>query len=81
MQVPVRYFAAIREQVGTEAETVELADGATAADLLARLQALHPESAGLLGYSRVAQDNAFLPGATSLLPDVPADVIPPVSGG
>ena len=81
MQVPVRYFAAIREQVGTEAETVELADGATAADLLARLQALHPESAGLLGYSRVAQDNAFLPGAASLLPDVPADVIPPVSGG
>ena len=81
MQVPVRYFAAIREQVGTEAETVELADGATAADLLARLQALHPESAGLLGYSRVAQDNAFLPQTSMVVSGSVADIIPPVSGG
>ena len=80
MRVRVRYFAAVREQAGAAEEVVDLPPGATVADLMTALQARHPRAAGLLGHSRVAQDDAFVP-ATAVLGAADADIIPPVSGG
>lgn len=81
MQIEVCYFAALRELIGSERETVAVDDGFTADGLLARLGERHPAVAGLLQRSRVAQTNAFLAGATALAAGEACDIIPPVSGG
>ncbi|MHC5019438.1 MAG: MoaD/ThiS family protein, partial [Planctomycetota bacterium] len=66
MEIEVCYFAALREQIGTERETVAVDDGVSADALLARLGELHPGSAGLIQRSRVAQSHAFVPGGAAL---------------
>ncbi len=81
MEIEVCYFAALREQVGADRETVTVEDGTTALALLAQLGERHPAAAGLLQHSRIAQSHAFVPGSVALEPDAAVDVIPPVSGG
>lgn len=76
MQVSVRLFAGLRERAGTGARELELADGATVADVWPQLD-LGDEPAGLL-YAvnrRYAATDAQLADG-----DVVA-LIPPVSGG
>jgi molybdopterin converting factor small subunit len=81
MQIEVSYFAALREQIGADRETVELAGDTTARALLAHLGALHPGSAGLIERSRVAQSNAFVASGETIEAGAACDIIPPVSGG
>ena len=76
MQVSVRLFAGLRERAGTGARQLELADGATVADVWREL-GLGEEPAGLL----YAVNKRYAePGAAIADGDVVA-VIPPVSGG
>lgn len=82
MQIEVLYFAAARERAGAGGETVSLAEGATLADLIAALDALHPELTPLWPHVRLAVDEAFVADrATPLTHRATVALIPPVSGG
>jgi sulfur-carrier protein len=80
--VAVRYFAGARAAAGVPEESIELADGATVAGLVAELGRRH--GAGL---SRVLAASSFLldevpGGAERTLPDgARVDVLPPFAGG
>ncbi|HUP32485.1 MAG TPA: molybdenum cofactor biosynthesis protein MoaE [Gaiellaceae bacterium] len=76
MQVSIRLFAGLRERAGTGARELELADGATLADVWAALD-LGEEPQGLL----YAVNKQYAePGSALNEGDVVA-LIPPVSGG
>jgi molybdopterin synthase sulfur carrier subunit len=82
----VRYFASLREQLGVDRETVPVpADGASLAELLERLAALHDESAiaALTGPGvRIAVDDELVDGDPGqLAPGTVVAFLPPVTGG
>lgn len=84
--VTVRYFASLRERLGTERETVAVPEaGATLADLLELLVGCHGESVLelLTGPGvRIAVNDALVEGDPGRL--APGDVVaflPPVTGG
>jgi MoaE-MoaD fusion protein len=76
MRVAVRLFAGLRERAGTGARDIELADGATVADVWPAL-ALGAEPTGLL----YAVNKEYAERAASLADGDEVAVIPPVSGG
>ncbi|MCA1783296.1 MAG: MoaD/ThiS family protein [Dermatophilaceae bacterium] len=77
----VRYWAGARAAAGTTEEYVPLPDGATVADVVATLEAAHPdlgpvlEVASLLVDGRAARGEEPVGAATSL------EVLPPFAGG
>lgn len=79
--VSVRYFARLREQAGTDTETVgDLGTGATVHDLYESLRRAHPslpESQAV----RAAVNREFADWNTELHPHDEIAFIPPVSGG
>lgn len=82
MSVAILYFAAVRDLVGRDEETLALPPTvSTIETLAAHLTSLHPELAGRLGYVRFARNEQF-----AQLTDPVADgdtiaLIPPVAGG
>ena len=76
VNVKVRLFAALREQAGSGTLELELADGATVADVWPRL-GLGDEPSGLL----YARNRAYVDRAESLSEGDEVALIPPVSGG
>ncbi len=72
----VRLFAALREQAGSGALEIELADGATVSDVWPRL-GLGDEPSGLL----YARNRAYVDRTESLGEGDEVALIPPVSGG
>jgi molybdopterin converting factor subunit 1 len=76
MRVAVRLFAGLRERAGTAARDVELADGATVADIWPAL-GLGEEPNGLL----YAVNKEYADRDASLADGDEVAVIPPVSGG
>ena len=76
MQVSIRLFAGLRERAGTGARELELADGATVADVWRALE-LGDEPAGLL----YAVNKRYAGAATVLADGDEVALIPPVSGG
>ncbi len=76
MQITVRLFAGLRERAGDARRSLELPDGATVADVWARLD-LGDEPAGLL----YAVNKAYADAATALGDGDEVALIPPVSGG
>ncbi len=83
MTVVVRYFASARAAAGTEEEKVELANGATVANAIEALRALHPG-----GLSRVLDAASFLVNEVAvrdrgraLSDGARLDVLPPFAGG
>jgi MoaE-MoaD fusion protein len=82
MTVTVRLFAVLRERAGSDSIEVELDDGATVAEALARL-AERPELGDLLERMpvRMAVNRDYADGATSLAPGDELALVPPVSGG
>jgi molybdopterin converting factor subunit 1 len=81
MIVHVRLFARARDLASLDACEVELADGATVADLRRRLAADYPALAGLLERSAIAVDDDFAEDSRVLTANVEAALLPPVSGG
>lgn len=82
MTVTVRLFAVLRERVGSDSIEVEVDDGATVAEALARL-AERPELGDLLERMpvRMAVNRDYADGDTALAPGDELALVPPVSGG
>jgi MoaE-MoaD fusion protein len=81
MRVTLMYFAAARERAGIGRETVELKDGATAADAREAACAAHPGLRAVVDQLRLAVDQEFAPGEKPLRDGSEVAFIPPVSGG
>ena len=81
MRVTVLYFAAARERAGLSRETLELPEGATAAQAKAKALEAHPLLLPLGPQLRVAVDRAFAEGPELLREGAEVALIPPVSGG
>src|SRR4051812_18615753 len=81
MRATMLYFAAARERAGVSSETLELPDGATAAQALARACEKHPALQAVAGKLRVAVDQDFAQPDRALHEGSEVALIPPVSGG
>ena len=80
--VRVLYFAAARERAGVVADDVDVAGGsATVADVVARVVALRPGLAPIVGQCRVAVDQAFAKPGDVVKDGAEVAIIPPVAGG
>ncbi len=80
MQLEVRLFARLKEQLGPRVR-VEVPEGATAQQVLEQLAADNPaQGAGFLR-ARLAADDEFLAGSVPVLAGSELAVIPPVAGG
>ena len=77
----VLLFAAARDLAGTDAATIELAPGATVADLRRALSDGFPPLAALLAKCAVAVNHDFAEDDRVMLPTDEIAVIPPMSGG
>ncbi|MCB0055477.1 MAG: molybdopterin converting factor subunit 1 [Burkholderiaceae bacterium] len=83
MKLTIRYFAALREALGTS-ETLEIADGATVADVRAALVARGGRHAELLAGNRpvrCALNQAMAPETTPVADGAEIAFFPPVTGG
>ncbi|WP_394837521.1 molybdopterin converting factor subunit 1 [Pendulispora rubella] len=82
MHVRVLYFAAVRELVGRDEESLELPrDVATVGAFYTYIASVHPELAGRMGHVRIARNEAFATQDEILEPGDVLALIPPVSGG
>jgi MoaE-MoaD fusion protein len=77
----VRYFAVLRERIGADTETLELADGADVAAAIAALADRHDAVRGLRGRFQTAVNQEMVPAATPLSDGDELALIPPVAGG
>jgi molybdopterin converting factor subunit 1 len=81
MTIRVLLFAAARDHAGADAVAVDLAPGATVAQMRAVLAKQVPALAALLARSAVAVNHDFAEGGRVLEPGDEVAIIPPVSGG
>lgn len=81
IQVRLRFFAALREQLGQEDGTLALPPAATIADARAALVARHPVLAPVLAACVAARNRAFADDTTVLVDGDELVFIPPMAGG
>jgi len=81
MNVRVRLFAAPRDAAGADLLEVEVAEGATIAELRRVMVERFPQLADLLARTMFAVDTEYATDATVLSADADVACIPPVSGG
>lgn len=81
MIISIRLFARARDLAGSDVLNVELAEGATIAELRRRLAADYPALASLLQRSALAVANDFADDSRILSANDEVAVLPPVSGG
>jgi molybdopterin synthase catalytic subunit len=81
VQVQVLYFAILRERLGRDSETLELAPTATVGDARAALAAAHPEIAPLLPRVQSAVNRTMVGETHTLADGDELALIPPVAGG
>ena len=81
MKVEVQFFSRLRDVAGGRERVVDLPDGATVADLLARLYADHPKMQGWDGTLLVAIGLEFAGRAQELHEGDEVSIMPPVQGG
>jgi len=81
MRVTLLYFAAARERAGKSRETIDLREGATAADAREAACAAHPELRAIVDKLRIAVDQEFAAADRPLREGAEVAFIPPVSGG
>jgi molybdopterin converting factor subunit 1 len=79
--VRVRLFARLREQAGTDSETVEVRTGATVADVYDALRKLHPALDPNRDSVRAAVNQEFADWHVIVSAGDEVAFIPPVSGG
>src|SRR5260370_10994524 len=79
--VRTRLFARLREQAGTDAETVEVRAGATVDDVYDALQKLHPALDPNRESVRAAVNQEFADWDVIVAAGDEVAFIPPVSGG
>jgi len=81
MQVRIRYFAALREAVGTPEEALDLPDGATITQARALLAERQPALAALLPACAAAVNRSYAPADAPLSEGAELAFIPPLGGG
>jgi molybdopterin converting factor subunit 1 len=81
MILHVRLFARARDLAGADVVAVEVAGGATVADLRAALARTQPRVAGLLQRCALAVNAEFAEGSQALHAGDEIALLPPVSGG
>ncbi len=81
MKVRVRFFALARELAEERELEVELAEGATIAQLRQELRTALPALAPIVGALSFAIDDRYVDSNTSIPPSAIVDCFPPVSGG
>jgi molybdopterin converting factor subunit 1 len=79
--VRLRYFAALREAIGAEAEAFSLPDAATIASLRALVVERHPAAQAVLARCVVARNRAFAADDMPLAEGDEVVFIPPMAGG
>ena len=80
MRVDVLLFASLKDELGPRF-AVEVADGATVADLRRALDAAHPAFARLGRRTLVAVNESYAGERDPLRPGDVVAVLPPVAGG
>jgi molybdopterin converting factor subunit 1 len=81
MKVKTKFFAAIREIVGTAEVELELTPGTTAGDLFQRYCQQHPPLGRYADNTMISVNLEFVPPETRLRDGDEIAFIPPVSGG
>jgi len=81
MTIRVKLFAAAREAAGKPEVALELADGATIAQVRESLLAAVPRLQPIVGHARWAVDSEFASEKHAITPSSEIALIPPVSGG
>ena len=81
MTVRVKLFAAARELAGAGEIAVEVADGATVADVERAVLAAVPALEKLVSHARWAVDESFAAPNAKIGANSQIALIPPVSGG
>lgn len=79
MRIQVRFFASLREAVGSSNGELELESGATVREALAALRAAHPKVSD--ARFAVAVNRGYAAESTPLAEGDEIALIPPVSGG
>lgn len=81
MKVKTKFFAAIKDIVGTAEVELELLDGMTAGDLFQRYCRQHPSLDRYAHNTMISVNLEFVPPETLLREGDEIAFIPPVSGG
>ncbi len=81
MRVRVLFFGMLKDLAGTASDRLELADGATIADLLKHYEGRIPRLKDSLPSLAVAVNQEYAERLTALKPDDEVALLPPVSGG
>jgi len=81
MKITARFFASAREAVGQRALALDLPDGLSAGDLLARLVSDYPRLAACAPHLRLAVNESYTDQHHPLHDGDEVALIPPVSGG
>ncbi len=81
MQRQILLFAAVHDAAGSDSVAIDIADDATAMDVLHELSHRFPTIAPLLGSCRVALDHRYVPNSEPIASAIEIAIIPPVSGG
>ncbi|MEE9164533.1 MAG: molybdopterin converting factor subunit 1 [Thermoplasmata archaeon] len=80
MQVTIRLFASLREEVGQETVSLELENPATVDTLLSAFSAAYPQAKSV-GQALVAVNQEVAEGKTGVAAEDEVALLPPVSGG
>jgi MoaE-MoaD fusion protein len=81
VKVSLRFFAIVRERIGTGEQTVELPDGSRVADVVGWVQREYADLAPLFRTSMVMRNQEYVDGDEALADGDEIAFIPPVSGG
>lgn len=81
MQVHVRYFAALREKIGKDADELTVPAGATVSQARATLTERYPQLAPTLAGCAAAVNRAYASPETTLAEGDELVFIPPLGGG
>jgi molybdopterin synthase catalytic subunit len=81
LRVDIRLFAVARQRAGRDSLGVDLAEGATVADLKRALADASPALAPIVPALLIAIDNEYAPDGSPIPPGARVAAIPPVSGG
>ena len=81
MRVRVLFFGMLKDVAGKPSDVIELADGASVRDMLARYESQMPRLKESLPSLAVAVNQQYAGPDTKLKPDDEVALLPPVSGG
>ncbi len=81
MPVQIRYFAALREAVGRESESLQLPAGTTVEQVRSMLAQRYPAVAAILPRCAAAVNRGYVPVTAELSNGDELAFIPPLGGG